>query len=617
MGATACNGYGKLAGTTRLFPTNSSVSQERFPSATMSAEGQSVPAAQAFFARQPEYTMSGVIAFLQSTALHHEREASEWRRERRQLVDRCSALEQQCESHMRVEEDLVERVRMLEFALAQERSERNWQRMLGSSSGSPAAHPDAAREYEFEGLPAAGAAGGKGTKKGTVHKTGGAATDSSKLQSPGSDDGVATIESGRSVPLSWVESCDDGRETSADGARDFTAGGSAKAADGGRNELAGQWHKYTELRSHLDAVTCLAWSNSGSHLLSASQDGSLKLWNLKAIKALTKDGACTADIEPLVTYRGHQGPVLSAAIGTQPAGASEAGVGPVKGYGKCYSGGWDGCVRVWELPPPTHDLYDSVGSSKRREVACLQAHQDAIWSLCAHPTQRLLFTASADATIAVWSTADGGMGMQAGQEDEALVHLDDLVFPSGSSAPLSPTAGHRAIPACIAPAATSSNHLLAAYRHSVLVSFDLAASRASDMIALPNESSSPSKPAATRDVQPNAMAVHPVLALVLLAQEDGLVRCVSTSSGKVVSKLVAHRGAATSVSIDSSGLYAATGGCDGYLRIWDLRQQSLIHESREHGMHFGDSSVLVAQHPRRALLASAGSDSVVSLHSLS
>lgn len=582
----------------------------------MAAEGQPVPAAQAFFARQPEYTMSGVIAFLQSTAMHHEREASEWRRERRQLIDRCSALEQQCESHMRVEEDLVERVRMLEFALAQERSERNWQRMLGSSSGSPAAHADAAQEYEFEGLPAAGAgpAGGKGGQKGSVHKTGGAATDSSNLQSPGSDDGAATIESGRSVPPSWVERRDDDQETSADGARDFTAGGSAKAADVGRNEVAGQWHKYTELRSHLDGVTCLAWSSSGSHLLSASEDGSLKLWNLKAIRALTKDGACTADIEPLVTYRGHQGPVLSAAMGRQPAGASDpAGAGPVKGYGKCYSGGWDGCVRVWDLPPPTHDLYDSVGSSKRQEVACLQAHQDAIWSLCTHPTQKLLFTASADATIGVWSTADGAGTVQ-GEEDEELVHLDDLVFPSLSSPPLSPTAGHRAIPACIAAATTSSNHLLAAYRHSVLVSFDLAASRASNMIPLPTDSSSPSKPAASRDVQPNAIAVHPILPLVLLAQEDGLVRCVSTSSGKVVSKLVAHRGAATSVSIDSSGLYVATGGCDGYLRIWDLRQQSLMHESREHGMHFGDSSVLVAQHPTRPLLASAGSDSVVSLH---
>jgi len=32
-----------------------------------------VPPAQAFFARQPEYTMAGVIAYLQSTALHHER----------------------------------------------------------------------------------------------------------------------------------------------------------------------------------------------------------------------------------------------------------------------------------------------------------------------------------------------------------------------------------------------------------------------------------------------------------------------------------------------------------------------------------------------------------------
>ena len=558
-----------------------------------------VPAAQAFFARQPDYTMAGVIAFLQSMDCHHEREVSEWRRERRQLMEKCSSLERQCESHMRVEEDLVERIRMLEFALAQERKENDWQRMMGTMD-SLAAHPTE------------GQAGGKEDKRGSVLKTTSGAATLLKMQSPGAGEDAFGSESARGVPPSWTQHGDDEQgASSAGGAPVLSVDGSMPASDGGRSARAGQWRKYTQLRSHLDAVNCLAWSDTGSLLLSASEDGSLKMWNLKAIKALTKDGTCTADIEPLVTYRGHQGPVLSAAIGAQRGGTS--GVGGVSSHGKCYSGGWDGCVRVWDLPSSSHDLYDGVGSSKRQEIACVQAHQDAVWSLCAHHAQKLLFSASADATIAVWSIPDGVGNV----EEEELVHMDDLVFPTISSPPLSPTAGHRAIPSCIVPSTTSSNDLFAAYRHSVLVIFDLAACRASNMIALPKESSSPPKPALSRDVQPNSMAVHPVLSLVLLAQEDGHLRCVNTSSGKIVSNIVAHSGGATSVSIDPSGLYATTGGCDGYLRIWDLRQQSLIQESREHGMHFGDSRVLVAHHPRRPLLASAGSDSVVSLFSQS
>ena len=51
------------------------------------------------------------------------------------------------------------------------------------------------------------------------------------------------------------------------------------------------------------------------------------------------------------------------------------------------------------------------------------------------------------------------------------------------------------------------------------------------------------------------------------------MRGVNTSSGKVVSQLRAHTGPATSISIDPSGLYAASGGSDGRVCVWDLRQQ--------------------------------------------
>jgi WD40 repeat protein len=153
------------------------------------------------------------------------------------------------------------------------------------------------------------------------------------------------------------------------------------------------------------------------------------------------------------------------------------------------------------------------------------------------------------------------------------------------------------------------------------------------------------------------------------------VRGVNTSSGKVVSQLRAHTGPATSISIDPSGLYAASGGSDGRVCVWDLRQQvcwfnlhptvlplraspvvvdtfcclscrppcpppparilvtcnpfffslpfrshhhaplrqSLVYESRVHGTYFGDAGVLVAHHPTRPFLASAGADSVISL----
>ena len=271
------------------------------------------------------------------------------------------------------------------------------------------------------------------------------------------------------------------------------AGEEAGAQQGTVARSTQEWDRYAQLRSHLHSVTSISWSSSGSNLLSSSEDGSLKLWNFKAVRALTKEGTVAADIEPIVSYRGQQGPVLSAAIGLDLAG---------RGSSNCFSGSWDGSIRVWEVPPSSHDLYGSVASSKRRELACVQAHQDAVWSLCMHSTADLLFSASADATIAVWRHSAGAeeeeeSGAHAhvetaqGSDDEEggtefLVHLDDLVFPTMSSPPLSPSAGHRALPSCIATASRAGggavNDLFAAYRHSVLVTFDISSCKASSLV---------------------------------------------------------------------------------------------------------------------------------------
>ena len=61
-----------------------------------------------------------------------------------------------------------------------------------------------------------------------------------------------------------------------------------------------------------------------------------------------------------------------------------------------------------------------------------------------HPTGQLLFSASADATIAVWRLRGGGdresgAGMRADNEEEReeeLTHLDDYIFPTPTSGQL-------------------------------------------------------------------------------------------------------------------------------------------------------------------------------------
>ena len=61
--------------------------------------------------------------------------------------------------------------------------------------------------------------------------------------------------------------------------------------------------------------------------------------------------AASLDVEPVYTFRAHEGPVLCLAM--SPTGES------------CYSGGMDGTIRCWNIPNSNIDPYDSFGNNFR------------------------------------------------------------------------------------------------------------------------------------------------------------------------------------------------------------------------------------------------------------
>ena len=102
--------------------------------------------------------------------------------------------------------------------------------------------------------------------------------------------------------------------------------------------------KYT-LRSHFDGVRALGFHPTEPVLITASEDQTLKLWNLQKTVPAKKSAAL--DVEPVYTFRAHTGPVLSLAI------ASSGDL--------CFSGGIDSTIRVWNMPNPSVDPYDCFG----------------------------------------------------------------------------------------------------------------------------------------------------------------------------------------------------------------------------------------------------------------
>lgn len=124
-------------------------------------------------------------------------------------------------------------------------------------------------------------------------------------------------------------------------------------------------------------------------LITASEDQTLKLWNLQ--KTIPAKKSASLDVEPVYTFRAHQGAVLSLAI--SPAGDF------------LFSGGVDASIRVWKMPSINVDPYDSYEPSTL--FASLVEHTDAVWGLSFHLARQQLLSCSADGTVKLWAPAQG------------------------------------------------------------------------------------------------------------------------------------------------------------------------------------------------------------------
>uniref|UniRef100_A0A1B0CDM0 Uncharacterized protein n=2 Tax=Lutzomyia longipalpis TaxID=7200 RepID=A0A1B0CDM0_LUTLO len=145
------------------------------------------------------------------------------------------------------------------------------------------------------------------------------------------------------------------------------------------------WNAKYTLRSHFDGVRALAFHPQEPVLITASEDHTLKLWNLQ--KTVPAKKSASLDVEPLYTFRAHSGPVMCLAMSTNGE--------------QCYSGGLDSMINVWNLPNSNIDPYDSYDPTVLKGT--LEGHTDAIWGLAVNHTHGHLVSSSADGTVKLWA----------------------------------------------------------------------------------------------------------------------------------------------------------------------------------------------------------------------
>ncbi|CAG0891293.1 unnamed protein product, partial [Cyprideis torosa] len=141
-------------------------------------------------------------------------------------------------------------------------------------------------------------------------------------------------------------------------------------------------------RNHFDCVRAAIFLPNDSALVTASDDGTLKLWNLQ--RPATGKKPSSMDLEPIHTFRGHTEAVLCVAVNSTGS--------------HIFSGSVDNDIRKWAVPDLKVEPYEPL--PKDPSGILLTGHSDAVWSLVIHPWAPELASASSDGTVGLWDTEE-------------------------------------------------------------------------------------------------------------------------------------------------------------------------------------------------------------------
>ncbi|XP_070762578.1 striatin-4 [Enoplosus armatus] len=330
-----------------------------------------------------------------------------------------------------------------------------------------------------------------------------------------------------------------------------------------REEFKKTWNPRFTLRSHFDAIRALTFHPSQAVLLTASEDGTLKLWNLN--KAMHSKKNAALDVEPIYTFRAHSGAVLSLTMGED--GDS------------CYSGGLDGTVRCWKMPDLNVDPYDNYDPGIESSV--LAGHEDSVWGLTYSAVHHRLASCSADGTIRIWDPQNSAPCLSVFNKER-----------------------EHGTPTSVAFVATDPNQ--------VVVSFDGGETLLYD---LNTEQSTTALETQTKDGSEliNRVVSHPSEPVSITAHENRTIRFLDNKTGKVVHSMVAHLDAVTCLTTDPKGTYLISGSHDCSVRLWMLDNRTCVQEITAHRKKHDEAIHDVAFHPSQPFIASAGADALAKI----
>ncbi|XP_051469684.1 striatin isoform X5 [Apus apus] len=330
-----------------------------------------------------------------------------------------------------------------------------------------------------------------------------------------------------------------------------------------KDALRKTWNPKFTLRSHFDGIRGLAFHPVEPVLITASEDHTLKMWNLQKTAPAKK--SASLDVEPIYTFRAHNGPVLCVVMSSNGE--------------QCYSGGMDGLIHGWSVTNPNIDPYDSYDPSVLR--GAFVGHTDAVWSLVySGPHQRLL-SCSADGTIRLWKATEIAPALNVFNDNQEM-----------------------GIPSSVDLVSSDPSLMVASFNSGHTSIFNMETRQ--QILTL--ESSVDTT--VSSSCQINRVISHPTLPISITAHEDRHIKFYDNNTGKLIHSMVAHLDAVTSLAVDPNGLYLMSGSHDCSIRLWNLESKTCIQEFTAHRKKFDESIHDVAFHPSKCYIASAGADAL-------
>ncbi|KAK3817508.1 MAG: WD40-repeat-containing domain protein [Benniella sp.] len=608
---------------------------------------------QSFSPQQPtaaEYAFPSVLQFLQSEWRRFERDRNEWDIEKAEMKARIAFLEGEKRGVDNTKLDLMKRVKMLEYALRQESASNNinnkaLNRMstysatgVTTSQVSPSSATNLdltgrAKSREFlriclqeisyltasvpqsvaSALPPAQNRFPRNELErravNGVRGGGGKNRHSDFFPSNVQIQAHPPLPRSNSVPIPTLGALSKSKLTSVSppldetmsmtGPLDEPNGDTATSKDvqDKFNLTPEQLSKMVKGWEHMDTVRSVAFHPTDRALLSGSEDGTMKYWNLEpALKELKS--SLNGEMDPIHTYRGHTKPITAVAISAD--------------QNKCFSASMDSTVRSWKLVPMDKETYSRFDPSL--PMSSFIGHTDTVWDIRLFPlsvaSSQLLASISADGALKIWDTETKGSPLRSSWGYHGLE----------ASELMEPTAAHTSglanlpVPTSLDFCPTDLRKLVVSYSNAVTKLFDIETGK--EILAFKSNESYDG----TTATQINKVICHPTLPIVMSGHEDRYIRFFDINSGECSFSMLAHLDAVSSLDIDPAGLVLCSGGHDGSVRLWDIASSSkaCLQEFTGHRRKTDEGVASVRYHPiLPGLLATGGADSIVKVYTRS